>query len=77
MTSRPATRQRRTVRMTKEQRAWCKTYEQQTTFEPLMDDFLTGNITFVEAAKRSNHWFESWSSDAYLAISHHIPGEYE
>lgn len=67
----------RKVRMTKEQRAWCKQYEQHTTFEPLMDDFLAGNITFVEAAKNSNRWFEDWSGDAYLAISHHIPGEFE
>lgn len=63
--------------MTKEQRAWCKEYELATTFEPLMDDFLAGNETFVQAAKKSNHWFESWSSDAYLSISRHIPGEYE
>ena len=62
--------------MTKEQRAWCKRYEQNTTFEPLMDDFLAGNITFVVAAKRSNHWFEVWSSDAYRAISQ-IPGEFD
>lgn len=65
------------VRMTKEQREWCKQYKQQTTFEPLMDDFLAGNKTFVQAAKLSNRWFEDWSSDAYLNITRHIPGEYE
>lgn len=60
--------------MTKEQRAWCKNYKQQTTFEPLMDDFYDGNETFVQAAHKSNNWFENWSSDAYLAVSYHIPG---
>jgi hypothetical protein len=63
--------------MTKKQRAWCKLYAAQTTFEPLMDDFLAGNCTFVEAAKRSNKWFEDWFSDAFLDITRHIPGEYD
>ena len=62
------------LKMTKEQRAWCRLYQEQTTFEPLMDDFFSGNCTFVEAARRSNNWFESWSSDAFLAVSHHVPG---
>ena len=69
-----STVKRRSAVMTAEQKAWCKLYEQQTTFEPLMDDFLAGNETFVAAAKKSNYWFESWSSDAHLAISRHIPG---
>ena len=63
--------------MTKEQREWCKNYERHTTFEPLMDDFLYGNETFVEAAKKSNRWFEDWSSDALLSVGHQIPGEFE
>lgn len=62
--------------MTQEQRAWCKLYVEQTTFEPLMDDFRAGNMTFVDAAKQSNRWFEDWSGDAYLNITRHIPGEY-
>lgn len=65
------------VRMTRAQREWCLNYKKATTFEPLMDDFLAGNCTFVEAAKRSNVWFDDWSSDAYLSISRQIPGEYE
>jgi len=64
------------VRMTKEQRAWCKLYKEQTSFAPLMDDFLAGNETFVAAAKHSVRWFEDWSSDAYLNITRHIPGEW-
>lgn len=64
-------------RMTKEQRAWCKEYELTTTFEVLMDDFHAGNETFVEAAKKSVNWFESWSSDAFLTVSTHIPGQYD
>lgn len=68
---------RKLIRMTKEQREWCKEYEKQTTFEPLMDDFLYGNESFVHCAKNSVRWFEDWSSDAFLNISRHIPGEYE
>ncbi len=64
-------------RMTKEQRDWCKLYLDQTTFEPLMDDFLAGNVSFVDAARNSNRWFESWSSDAHLQISREIPGQYD
>lgn len=63
--------------MTKKQREWCKLYQKETTFEPMMDDFLAGNVTFVEAAKNSNRWFEDWSSDAFLNITRHIPGEYD
>lgn len=61
--------------MTKEQREWCKEYKRQTTFEPLMDDFLYGNESFVQGAKLSIRWFEDWSSDAFLNISRNIPGE--
>ena len=59
--------------MTREQKAWCKHYEQQTTFEPLMDDFLAGNESFLHCAKNSVRWFEDWSSDAHLAVMN-IPG---
>lgn len=62
------------VRMTKEQRAWCKRYEQETTFEPLMDDFLAGNEPFVKAARDSLRWFEDWSSDAFIRAGEDIPG---
>ena len=59
--------------MTNEQRAWCKNYQEQTTFEPLMDDFLHGNETFVKAAKDSIRWFEDLSADTMRQIDR-IPG---
>lgn len=59
---------------TDDQREWCQQYEHQTTFEPLMCDYEAGNESFIEAAQKSVHWFESWSSDAYLRISERIPG---
>lgn len=62
------------LRMTKEQRAWCKNYERETGFDPLMDDFLYGNESFVEGALKSVRWFEDWSSDAHLNIGRNIPG---
>lgn len=62
------------LRMTKEQRAWCKEYQRQTGFEPLMDDFLAGNESFLAGARTSVRWFEDWSSDAHLNIGRNIPG---
>lgn len=62
------------VRMTKEQRAWCKNYERETGFDPLMDDYLYGNESFVNAARFSVRWFEDWSNDAHLNIGRDIPG---
>lgn len=57
------------------QRAWCLRYENETTFEPLMDGYETGETSFAEAAKLSLFWFESWASDAYLRAGNgNIPG---
>lgn len=61
-------------RMSPKQRAWCKEYENSTTFEPLMDDFLAGNESFAQAAKKSRDWFENWMNDAFLGIPE-IPGD--
>ena len=61
-------------RLTKKQAAWCKNYQEQTDFEPLMDDYLFGNETFVHAAHKSCRWFEDWASDTHLNISRGIPG---
>lgn len=54
---------------TKEQRHWCRNYQEQTGFEPLMSDFEHGNESFKEAAKTSVDWFENWASDALLFIT--------
>lgn len=62
-------------KMTSKQKAWCKAYEDSTTFEPLMDDFIAGNESFAQAARKSRNWFESWMNDAFLGIPE-IPGEY-
>ena len=62
---------------TAEQRKWCEKYEQETGFDPhAMSDYEAGHKTFVEAAKDSIAWFESWSSDAYRNITGGaIPGQ--
>jgi hypothetical protein len=62
-------------RMTKAQREWCKNYQRDTTFEPLMDDFLAGTQSFKDAAWKSCFWFEDWASDTHLNITRHIPGD--
>lgn len=59
---------------TKSQREWCERYERETTFEPLMCDYEAGNMTFVEAARNSTQWFESWASDALRRGCDDIPG---
>lgn len=64
-------------RRNKAQKAWCTNYQNETGFDPLMDDFYAGNETFVQAAKKSVRWFESWASDAHLNIGKDIPGEYD
>ena len=60
--------------LTPKQRSWCRRYEQQTTFEPLMDDFLAGNESFLEAARNSVWWFTEWSNEAHCKIRN-IPGD--
>lgn len=56
------------VKMNKTQKKWCDDYLRVTTFDALMDDFLAGNESFVTAARKSIHWFESWSDDVMCAM---------
>lgn len=63
--------------LTPEQRKWCKKYKSETTFEPLIDNFLEGHETFEEAARNSIKWFEDWSGDALLIVSHYPSTEGE
>ena len=60
-------------RMNRGQRAWCRRYERETGFEPMMDDFLAGNESFESAAQKSVLWFEDWANDAHLSVSRDIP----
>ncbi len=60
-------------RFTPEQKEWCDNYEARTGFEPLMDDYVAGNESFIAAAKRSVRWFEDHASDAMRRIGN-IPG---
>lgn len=59
---------------TKDQREWCERYEARTGFDPMMDDYEAGNVTFYEAAQKSVSWFEDHAADAMNAISNNIPG---
>lgn len=60
--------------MTKAQCEWCVYYEAVTGFEPIMDDFTTGDCSFYEAASHAVRWFEDHSNDALLKIGRDIPG---
>lgn len=62
-----------TKKYSAEQIAWCKEYEKETGFEPLMCDFEAGNETFYEAARKSVGWFEDWAIDALLRITRTAP----
>ena len=60
---------------TPEQLRWCRMYEAETGWSPLMCDFENGNESFYEAARKSVGWFESWASHALLRVTaHSIPG---
>ena len=70
-----AERQYPAAKYSKRQAEWCRHYQHETTFEPLMEDYEAGNETFIEAAKKSIAWFEGWSSDAFLrCTSVAVPG---
>lgn len=54
------------------QRAWCKKYERNTTFEPMyQEDLDSGEINFDNFAKANIGWFEDWASEMLLSISNY------
>ncbi|MFW8695990.1 hypothetical protein, partial [Mesorhizobium japonicum] len=40
---------------------WCRYYEQETSFEPAMDEYEAGNCTFTEAQDWNVAWFKRWA----------------
>lgn len=59
-------------KMNGKQKAWCKKYENETTFECIhQEDLDSGEMTFEEFARENIKWFENWSSDALLNIGHY------
>jgi len=61
----------RAKRINNEQRRWMKYYEDQTGFECLYQEEVDdGEMSFEEMAQANVDWFESWSSDVHLSISH-------
>jgi hypothetical protein len=56
------------------QRAWCEQFERETGFEPMLDDYESGEKSFPEIAKFNIDWFELHSNDVLLRISGEIPG---
>lgn len=71
MTNKKLTKALRKRRATPAQRNWLRDYELATTFEPLMDDWLAGNETFEEMAKKSIQWFQDWASETHHAIGNY------
>jgi len=62
------------TKYTQEQWDWCLKYEGRTGFDPMMENFEAGASSFYDAARSAVNWYESHSSDAFLAISGNIPG---
>lgn len=61
---------------TNEQWKWCENYQFWTDYEPQMEEFENGSMTFVKAAQFAAAWYESHTSDAYLKLCN-IPGAVE
>ena len=55
-------------KLNKKQQGWCEAYEQATTFEPLMDDYLGGYESFEEAANSSIEWYRNYYEECMRAI---------
>jgi hypothetical protein len=60
-------------RLTKAQREWCREYEDDLLFEPMMGDYLAGNCTFREAAQHSINWIRDHVSDMTRNLEKSIP----
>lgn len=59
-------------KVTKEQRAWLKHYEQTTGFEPMaQEDIDSGERTFEQVAKLNVDWYESHTADCFLSVSNY------
>jgi hypothetical protein len=56
------------------QREWCEKFERETGFEPMLDEYESGEKTFPEIAKFDIEWYESHSSDVFLQVSDDVPG---
>ena len=55
---------------------WLKNYEAETGFEPLhLEDFIEGEITFRELARRNITWWEDHAAGVLRNISDDIPSE--
>lgn len=61
------------VVMSKARKAWCAEYERATSWEPLMDDYLAGNESFMEAANHSIQWFRDWAQETSSTIERGLP----
>lgn len=60
-------------RLTKAQQAWCALYEAETDMPPIMDEVLTGQATFEDAALASVQCWDDHASRVHRAITKSIP----
>lgn len=54
---------------TPEQKGWCRRFEAETTFEPMMADFEDGKESFEVAAEKNVLWFADWAMSAHRKIN--------
>lgn len=56
------------------QRAWLKSYEDDTGFEPMhQEDLDSGEMTFKEMARSNLRWFENWSQEVHEGLETKFP----
>ena len=50
------------------QAEWCRTYERETLFEPVMDDYEQGTMSFKQAQVWNVEWFRLWSIETHKKL---------
>lgn len=60
-------------RFTSAQLRWCRWYEAETGFEPVMCDFVAGNQSFEEAATWNLWWFKAWTTETLQRLKRGPP----
>ena len=58
----------------KRQAQWCRMYEIETSFEPVMEEYEQGNFTFRQAQDWNIAWFKSWAIETHEKLERGVNG---
>ena len=53
---------------------WCRAYEIETSFEPVMEDYEAGTMTFREAQDWNIAWFKAWAIETHGNLERSVNG---